>query len=70
MTSIYRERVFDPDSTDPQHVIAAALARYDGFGVIAPAHWWKAGRAVTALKAKGLLADRRRLPRASRKAQP
>jgi hypothetical protein len=60
---IREPRTIDEDSTDPQHVIATALALYNASDHIRPRDWWQAGRAVRALKAKGLLTDRRRMPR-------
>lgn len=51
----YRRRPFDDASTDPQHVIAQALAEYDRDTEIPPATWWRAGQAVRALKAAGML---------------
>lgn len=63
MTDRYRTRPFDDTSTDPQHVIARALAEYHRATGIRPGDWWEAGRVVKALKAKGLLVDRRMLRR-------
>lgn len=51
--------IIDPESTDPRHVVAAALAEYDGWGEIRPGHWWQAGRAVKALKAQGMITPKR-----------
>jgi hypothetical protein len=59
----WRTRPFDPASTDPQHVIAEALARREDRTFIPPGCWWEAGAVVKALKAKGLLVDRRTLKR-------
>jgi hypothetical protein len=54
-------RPINPESTDPAHVIAAALARYDGWGEIRPAHRYRANAILRALKEKALLVDRRTL---------
>jgi hypothetical protein len=51
---------FDPDSTDPGHIVAKALAEYEGWGEIRPHHRYRTNAVLRALKAKGLLVDRRR----------
>lgn len=53
--SRYDRRPFDDASTDPQHIIARALAEYFDGTEIRPSEWWQAGRAVKALKAAGML---------------
>ncbi len=56
-------RPFAPDSTDPRHVVAEALARYDNCTEIRPAHWWQAGRVMKALKGKQMIRPLRERPK-------